>query len=71
MTVNRSRWIQFVTLAAIWFVVRVYFVVPHGTWLQRTAILSAHLLGALLFAGGVVGSQIWIAHRKSCRAPHP
>ncbi len=52
MTVNRSRWIQFVTLAAIWFVVRVYFVVPHGTWPQRTTILGTHLAGALLFQVG-------------------
>jgi hypothetical protein len=71
MTVNRSRWIQFVILAAIWFVVRIYFVFPHGNLLQRTTILIAHLASALLFSGCVVGSQIWIAHRKSCRVPHP
>ncbi|MGA9587329.1 MAG: hypothetical protein WBQ95_18505 [Terracidiphilus sp.] len=69
MTVNRSRWIQFVTLAAIWFAVRVYFVAPHGSWMQRAAILGAHLAGALLFSGGVVGAQIWNAHRKSCVSP--
>ncbi len=63
---NRSRWIQFVTLAAIWFVVRVYFVAPHGTWRQRELIVISHLLGALLFAGGVVGSLIWSGRKKGC-----
>ncbi len=57
MTVNRSRWIQFVTLTATWFVVRVYFVFPYGTWLQHVGILSSHLLGALLFASGVLGAK--------------